>query len=221
MCSATILFGCPSKFSFRLGILKHVSASVTVGRGGLAGVARTSEFFVFGWLSSGKAVQLFYWVCYEPGAFLSLLVCVADVSSGKGTLLYVCVCVCVRARACACVRVCARVCVFSHWQSVYFDQCSLEPCYNTMVVPNSTFVCNLTSFKVCKYVHHRTIKINHQPDATISQFIILTFIYSSTCFGRFPPIIRSSMTAVAASGFTLVSWWQSCCVRGRAGPIRR
>jgi len=30
------------------------------------------------------------------------------------------------------------------------------------------------------------IQINHQPDATIFQFIILTFIYSSTCFGRFP-----------------------------------
>ena len=29
-------------------------------------------------------------------------------------------------------------------------------------------------------------QINHQPDATIFQFIILTFIYSSTCFGRFP-----------------------------------
>ena len=28
-------------------------------------------------------------------------------------------------------------------------------------------------------------QINHQPDATIFQFIILTFIYSSTCFGRF------------------------------------
>jgi hypothetical protein len=26
----------------------------------------------------------------------------------------------------------------------------------------------------------------------------------------------SSMPAVAASGFTFVSWWQSCCVRGRA-----
>jgi hypothetical protein len=26
--------------------------------------------------------------------------------------------------------------------------------------------------------------------------------------GVFPPIIRSSMTAVAASGFTFVSWWQ-------------
>jgi hypothetical protein len=41
-------------------------------------------------------------------------------------------------------------------------------------------------FKVCKSAHHRTIQINHQPDATIFQFIILTFIYSSTCFGRFP-----------------------------------
>jgi hypothetical protein len=30
-----------------------------------------------------------------------------------------------------------------------------------------------------------TIQINHQPDATIFQFIILTFIYSSICFGRF------------------------------------
>ena len=39
-------------------------------------------------------------------------------------------------------------------------------------------------FKVCKSVHHRTIQIDHQPDATIFQFIILTFIYSSTCFRR-------------------------------------
>jgi hypothetical protein len=35
-------------------------------------------------------------------------------------------------------------------------------------------------------MHHRTIQINHQPDATIFQFIILTIIYSATCFGRFP-----------------------------------
>ena len=40
--------------------------------------------------------------------------------------------------------------------------------------------------KVCKSVHHRTIQINHQPDATIFQFIILTSVYSSKCFGRFP-----------------------------------
>jgi len=30
------------------------------------------------------------------------------------------------------------------------------------------------------------IQINHQPDATVFQFIVLTSIYSSTCFGRFP-----------------------------------
>jgi hypothetical protein len=37
----------------------------------------------------------------------------------------------------------------------------------------------------CTTVHF-IIQINHQPDATIFQFVILTFIYSSTCFGRFP-----------------------------------
>jgi hypothetical protein len=30
------------------------------------------------------------------------------------------------------------------------------------------------------------IQINHQPDATIFHFIILTFVYSSTFLGRFP-----------------------------------
>src|SRR5215475_10238075 len=41
--------------------------------------------------------------------------------------------------------------------------------------------------KVCKSVHHRTIQINHQSDATVFQFIVLTFVCSSTCFGRFRP----------------------------------
>jgi hypothetical protein len=35
-------------------------------------------------------------------------------------------------------------------------------------------------------MHHHTIQINHQPDVKIFQFIILTFVYSSTFFGRFP-----------------------------------
>ena len=39
--------------------------------------------------------------------------------------------------------------------------------------------------------------------------------------GVFPPIIRSSMTAVAASGFTFASWSQSYSVRGRAGRPAR
>jgi hypothetical protein len=34
--------------------------------------------------------------------------------------------------------------------------------------------------------HHRKIQINPQHDATIFQFIILTFVFSSTCFGSFP-----------------------------------
>jgi hypothetical protein len=29
-------------------------------------------------------------------------------------------------------------------------------------------------------------QINHQPDTTVFQFIILTFVYSSTSFGSFP-----------------------------------
>jgi hypothetical protein len=40
-------------------------------------------------------------------------------------------------------------------------------------------------FKVCNSVHRRTIQINHQPNVTIFQFIIMTFVYSPTCFGRF------------------------------------
>jgi hypothetical protein len=48
------------------------------------------------------------------------------------------------------------------------------------------YIQGVLKFKVCKSAHHRTIQIDHQPDATIFQFIILTFVYSSTCFGRFP-----------------------------------
>jgi hypothetical protein len=42
------------------------------------------------------------------------------------------------------------------------------------------------TFKACNFVHHRTIQINHLPDVKIFQIIILTFIYSSTCFGCYP-----------------------------------
>ena len=66
-------------------------------------------------------------------------------------------------------------------------------------------------------MHHRTIQINHQPDATIFQFLILMLFTAQHVSGVFPAITRSSMTAVAASGFIFVSWWWSCCVRGRVG----
>ena len=55
------------------------------------------------------------------------------------------------------------------------------------------------------YLFH-SIQINHQPYSTIFQFIILTFVYSSTCFGLSPAHHQELMTAVAASGFTFVSW---------------
>jgi hypothetical protein len=49
----------------------------------------------------------------------------------------------------------------------------------------TVYIQGVLKFKVCKSVHHRTIQINHQTGKTIFQFIILTFVYSSTCFGRF------------------------------------
>jgi hypothetical protein len=39
--------------------------------------------------------------------------------------------------------------------------------------------------------------------------------------GVFPPIIRGSVTAVAASGFPFVSWWQSCCCLWSGRPAGR
>jgi hypothetical protein len=48
------------------------------------------------------------------------------------------------------------------------------------------FLFSASSWISTKSVHHRTIQINYHPDATIFQFFILTFIYSSTCFGSFP-----------------------------------
>jgi len=61
-------------------------------------------------------------------------------------------------------------------------------------------------FKVCKSVHPRTIQINHQPDARVFHFTILILFTVQHVSGVFPPINRSSMTAVTASGFTFVSW---------------
>jgi hypothetical protein len=54
-------------------------------------------------------------------------------------------------------------------------------------------------------VHHHTVQINHQPDASVFQFIILTFIYGSTCFGRFPAHHQELNDRSSASGFTFVS----------------
>ena len=68
---------------------------------------------------------------------------------------------------------------------------------------------------------HRSFKFNSNKSPTrckqIFNLLSWRLFTAQHVSGVFPPIIRSSMTAVAASGFTFVSWWQSCCVCGRAG----
>jgi hypothetical protein len=45
--------------------------------------------------------------------------------------------------------------------------------------------------------------INHQPDATVFQFIILTFVYSLTCFGRFPAHYQELTDCIGSLWFYL------------------
>jgi hypothetical protein len=44
----------------------------------------------------------------------------------------------------------------------------------------------IVELMVCKSVHRHIVHIHHHLDAPIFQFIILMFVLSSTCFGRFP-----------------------------------
>jgi len=66
------------------------------------------------------------------------------------------------------------------------------------------------TFKVCKSVHHHTFQIN-QPTRcnNISKFITWRLLVCTAqhVSGVHAPIIRSSTTAVAASGFTVGVWW--------------
>jgi len=84
--SDTVLFGSSSKLSFRLGVLKHFSASVNVRRGSCMVLPGLRRFCV--WFISGNAIQPFCSFYYELGAFLSLFVYMANVCNCK-----VCVCV--------------------------------------------------------------------------------------------------------------------------------
>jgi isopentenyl phosphate kinase len=58
-------------------------------------------------------------------------------------------------------------------------------------------------FEACKFVHHHTIQINHHLDATIYP-VYYTDVYLQTqhVSDILTPIIKTSTTAVTASGFT-------------------
>jgi hypothetical protein len=77
----------------------------------------------------------------------------------------------------------------------------------------------LRKFKVFKFVLHRTVQINHQPDATIFQFIVLTFIYSSTGFGSFPAHHQELNDCSGSLWFYLRIVVTVVCVRCRAGRL--
>jgi hypothetical protein len=54
---------------------------------------------------------------------------------------------------------------------------------------------------------HHTIQINHQLDATISPVFLPWHLFTAQhVLGVLTSIIRSSTTAVAASGFTVGVW---------------
>ena len=62
-------------------------------------------------------------------------------------------------------------------------------------------------FKICKPMHHHTIQIN-QPTRCKNFSSLLLEVYVQLNMFRvvFAPIIRSSTTAVAASGFIVGAW---------------
>jgi hypothetical protein len=79
--------------------------------------------------------------------------------------------------------------LFKVWPKKVIQQgFNVEFCedYNFLRINRKYFYDKKTIIKLLATGVLHLIQINHQPDATIFQFIILTFIYSSTCFGRFP-----------------------------------
>ena len=66
-------------------------------------------------------------------------------------------------------------------------------------------------FKVCKSVHRRTIQTNHQRDATIYQFIILTILlsYRTCCYAFY--IILLSYRACCCACYIILLSYHTCC----------
>jgi len=85
---------------------------------------------------------------------------------------------------------------------VHFVELTLHNCITTHGTKKHNY-----AFDVRKSLHHHTIQINCQQDATVSQVYYLTFMCGSACFGRFLAHHQEFTTALAASGFTVGAWW--------------
>ena len=94
LCSDIVRFGYSYKFSFPLGVLNMFWGFSGCASEVLLVLPGIRWFLCVGWLSSGNAMQPFYWVYCDLGAFLSLLVYKDNVCSCNATLLHVRVCMC-------------------------------------------------------------------------------------------------------------------------------
>jgi hypothetical protein len=72
-------------------------------------------------------------------------------------------------------------------------------------------------FDVRKFVHHHTIQIINQQDATVSQVYYLMFMCGSTCFGRLLAHHQKHTTALGASSCTVGEKRLESCCRGLTG----
>jgi hypothetical protein len=85
---------------------------------------------------------------------------------------------------------CSRFPSLPSWAQVWHVESSWDTCVHQFVftlppVEEMKVEVKDNSLEAVMKTVNFIIQINHQPDATIFQFIIKTFLYSSTCYRRF------------------------------------
>jgi hypothetical protein len=81
------------------------------------------------------------------------------------------------------------------------------------IIANTGIDLSLRFVSLCIIVQFKQITNQMQQFSSLLFWCLFTAQHVS---GVSPPIIRSSITALAVSDFTFVSWWESCCFRGQA-----
>jgi hypothetical protein len=79
------------------------------------------------------------------------------------------------------------VCLFEIYGHVCNDTGTREIIYSCVIIRRCLYLYGVAGgVNLTFWPPSFTFNSNRQPDANIFQFIILTFVYSSTSFGRFP-----------------------------------